>query len=99
MVAMKYPDPLDIASQVGGDLLTNNKQYLKRWGLVILPIIGLHVLQFVSFNTAAADVNSDIFVLMRSLQKLLDRVHRVPVEFFDPASWECHRYDSVCDVG
>lgn len=50
---------------------------------MVLPIVTTDVLKLLIFDTASADVDGNVFILMGILEELADRVNRVPIEFLD----------------
>lgn len=66
---------------------------------MILPLKADHIFQFSFFYATTADINGDIFVLVRVLQKLSDWVDWVAIQLFNPWGGEGHSDDSISDVG
>lgn len=66
---------------------------------MVLPIVTTDVLKLLIFDTASADVDGNVFILMGILEELADRVNRVPIEFLDSWGRESHGDDSMSNVG
>lgn len=79
-------------------MLADDEKDIERGRLVVLPLEADYILQFSLLYAAPADIHGDIFILVRVLQKLPDRVYRVPVQFLDAWGGEGHGYDAVSDI-
>jgi hypothetical protein len=72
VVAVEHRYSFCVCDEKLGDLLANNKKYVEWRRLVVFPFEANDVLQFALLDAPAADVDGDVFILMRVLEQLSD---------------------------
>lgn len=66
---------------------------------MVLPLIGLDILQLLLVDVAAAEIHDEEALGMAFLEEFCDHVDGVSVQLLYAGSWEGHRDYSVGDVG
>ena len=79
MIAVKHRDAVDIFSKEGANLFANDEKNIKGRSFVIFPVVAYDILKFLLFNVSAADVDSNIFILMGVLEEFLDGVYWITI--------------------
>ena len=72
VVAVEYCHSFGVLHQKVPHFVANGEKSVETRSLVVLPVVADHVLQNVLIDGSAADVDSDIFVIVAGLEEFTD---------------------------
>lgn len=75
VVAVENSNSFVILGEEACNLVADDEECVEGRSLMVFPLVVQHILQLALFDTAPADVDGHVFVLVGCLQQFSDRIH------------------------